>query len=257
MRRRYRCSCPRRETASSPPSAHADTERRSAPASPAAAAPTRGCASPRGILRRCGGRCRYRLRAACRRWCRRTVRRSALSASISCLMRWRTASAECASPPSDAAIAEVKKYFSSKMPRGVAMNLLAVTRETVDLCMPMASATVRRLSGRRCWTPWAKKRVLLAHDLGRDLEDGARPLVERAHQPGGVLQAVGEIGFFRRRCAPTSRPRHSRSGSTQHARQRVGVELDQPAAVRTGAHHARRAPPAAPAPSRRRDRASD
>ena len=54
------------------------------------------------------------------------------SASISCLMRWRTASAECASPPSAAAIAEVKKYFNSKIPRLVAMYLLAVTRETVD-----------------------------------------------------------------------------------------------------------------------------
>ena len=57
---------------------------------------------------------------------------SALSVSIICLIRCRTASAECASPPSAAAIAEVKKYFSSKMPRLVAMYLLAVTRDTVD-----------------------------------------------------------------------------------------------------------------------------
>ena len=41
----------------------------------------------------------------------------ALSASIKCLMRSRTASAECASPPSDDAIDEVKKYYNSKMPR--------------------------------------------------------------------------------------------------------------------------------------------
>src|ERR1700685_482112 len=54
------------------------------------------------------------------------------SASINCLMRWRTASAECASPPWEAAIAEVKKYLSSKMPRLVAMYLLAVTRDNVD-----------------------------------------------------------------------------------------------------------------------------
>ena len=82
---------------------------------------------------------------------------SGLSASINCLMRWRTASAEWASPPSAEAIDEVKKYFNSKMPRLVAMYLLAVTRETVDLCMEIASAMVLRLSGRRCWTPWAKK----------------------------------------------------------------------------------------------------
>jgi hypothetical protein len=81
----------------------------------------------------------------------------ALSASISCLMRCRTASAECASPPSEAAIEDVKKYFSSKMPRRVAMYLLAVTRDTVDSCMLIASATVFRLSGRRNWTPCAKK----------------------------------------------------------------------------------------------------
>jgi hypothetical protein len=37
------------------------------------------------------------------------------------------------------------------------MYLLAVTRETVDSCMLMASATVLRLSGRRCCTPLAKK----------------------------------------------------------------------------------------------------
>src|SRR5215207_8106893 len=41
-----------------------------------------------------------------------------------------------------------------------------------------------------------EERVLLAHDLARDLDDGARPLVERADQPGGILQAIGEIGFF-------------------------------------------------------------
>src|ERR1700680_3880125 len=82
---------------------------------------------------------------------------SGRSASISCLIRWRTASAECASPPSAAAIADVKKYLSSKMPRVVAMYLLAVTRETVDSCMAIASATVLRLSGRKCWTPCAKK----------------------------------------------------------------------------------------------------
>src|SRR6202049_3362431 len=78
------------------------------------------------------------------------------SASIKCLMRCRTASAECASPPWEAAIAEVKKYLNSKMPRLVAIYLLAVTRDTVDSCMLMASATVLRLSGRRCSTPRAK-----------------------------------------------------------------------------------------------------
>ncbi len=64
-------------------------------------------------------------------------------------MRWRTASAECASPPSVAAIAVVKKYFISNVPRGVAMYLFAVTRLTVLSCISTASAMSRRISGRR------------------------------------------------------------------------------------------------------------
>ena len=126
-------------------------------------------------------------------------------------MRWRTASAECASPPVADAIAEVKKYFSSKMPRLVAMYLLAVTRDTVDSCIAMASATVLRLSGRRCCDAVGEEAVLLAHDLVRDLEDGAGALIERAHQPGGVLQAIGEIGLVGVLASRSSTPRRSRA----------------------------------------------
>ena len=75
------------------------------------------------------------------------------SASMSSRMRWRTASEECASSPSDDAMAEVKKYFSSNTPRGVAIYLLEVTRLTVDSCIEMASATVFRLSGFRWAMP--------------------------------------------------------------------------------------------------------
>ena len=90
-------------------------------------------------------------------------------------------------------MAEVKKYFSSNMPRGVAMYLFEVTRLTVDSCMEMASATVCRLSGRRCWTPWREKAVLLAHDFLGDAQDRARPLVEALHQPVGGLQAFEQV----------------------------------------------------------------
>src|SRR5450631_4899644 len=83
--------------------------------------------------------------------------RAGSSASISCLMWCRTASAEWASPPSADAIEAVKKYFNSKLPRLVAMYLLAVTRDTVDSCIWIASATALRLSGRKCATPWVKK----------------------------------------------------------------------------------------------------
>src|SRR5580704_8233577 len=79
-----------------------------------------------------------------------------LSWSIICLTRNRTASAECAAPPSCAAIEAVKKYLSSKRPRGVAIYLLDVTLETVDSCTPTASAIVLRSSGRKHSTPCAK-----------------------------------------------------------------------------------------------------
>ena len=51
----------------------------------------------------------------------------------------------------------MKKNFISNTPRGVARYLFEVTRLTVDSCMPMASATVFRFSGRRCSTPKARK----------------------------------------------------------------------------------------------------
>ena len=47
------------------------------------------------------------------------------------------------------AMAAVKKYFSSNMPRGVAMNLFEVTRLTVLSCISMASAISRRTKGLR------------------------------------------------------------------------------------------------------------
>ena len=150
-------------------------------------------------------------------------------------MRSRTASAECASPPSDDAIDEVKKYFSSKMPRLVAMYLLAVTRDTVDSCMLMASATVLRLSGRRCCTPCTKKRVLLFDDLDRDLEDGLGALIERAHQPGRGLQILRQIGLGAVGLG-VLRELGVIALVDQHLRQGVGVELDDEAAVRAGAH---------------------
>ena len=46
-------------------------------------------------------------------------------------MRNRTASAECDSPPVRAGIDAVKKYFSSKRPRGDDMYMFEVTRETI------------------------------------------------------------------------------------------------------------------------------
>src|SRR5438477_286187 len=57
---------------------------------------------------------------------------SSCSFPMSSRIRSLTASAECASPPSTAWMDDVKKYFNSNRPRGVAMYLLEVTRESAD-----------------------------------------------------------------------------------------------------------------------------
>src|SRR6185295_8420639 len=48
---------------------------------------------------------------------------------------------------------EWKKNRISKSPRGVCMYLWFTTRLTVDSCMPMSSATSRRMRGRMCSKP--------------------------------------------------------------------------------------------------------
>jgi hypothetical protein len=68
-------------------------------------------------------------------------------------IRKRTASALCASPPLVPLIAVVKKYFNSKVPRGVAMYLFEVTLLTVLSCNSTAAAMSRRINGRRYPTP--------------------------------------------------------------------------------------------------------
>ncbi|MCY1173702.1 hypothetical protein D9M73_138750 [compost metagenome] len=69
-----------------------------------------------------------------------------LSAATSFLMIARMAVDEH-SPPSEVLTWLEKKYFNSKMPRGVCMNFCVVTREMVDSCMPTASAMSCRTSG--------------------------------------------------------------------------------------------------------------
>ena len=51
---------------------------------------------------------------------------------------------------------EEKKNFRGYTPRGVWATCSFVTRETVDSCMSMCSATSRRVRGRRCWIPFSK-----------------------------------------------------------------------------------------------------
>ena len=60
-------------------------------------------------------------------------------------------------PPASVASDEPKKYFSSKVPNGVAMYLAVVTREIVDSCRPSSSAISRSTSGFMAIAPCVKK----------------------------------------------------------------------------------------------------
>ena len=72
--------------------------------------------------------------------------------------------------------------------------------------------------------------ILLAHDLGRHLEDRLGALVEAARQPIGALQAIGQkvlLGLVLGVAGDIGEI----DLVDQDPRQRVGVELDRPAAV--------------------------
>jgi len=77
------------------------------------------------------------------------------SALTSCLIKARTAVLD-ALPPASVLSDEPKKYFSSKVPVGVAMYLAVVTREIVDSCSPSSSAISRSTSGFIAMAPWVK-----------------------------------------------------------------------------------------------------
>ena len=92
----------------------------------------------------------------------------------------------------------VKKYFISKTPRGVATYLFEVTRQTVDSCMSMASATSFRVIGLRCATPWTRKpscwRTISVATLRMVWARWSRLLVSQL----AVCEAIGEEGLFGR-----------------------------------------------------------
>ena len=66
-----------------------------------------------------------------------------------------------------------------------------------------------------------EKAVLLAHDLGRDLEDGPGALVEALDQPVGGLQAIGKKGLVGLVFAPLLR--HARVVGLVDENARQGV----------------------------------
>src|ERR1700722_1459661 len=80
----------------------------------------------------------------------------------------------------------------------------------------------------------SKKRILLADNLVGDFEDGPGALVEGANEPGGTLQALGEIGLV-----GVAAGRRGDLGVVtlidQNLGQRIGIEFYQPRTVRRGA----------------------
>ena len=101
-----------------------------------------------------------------------------------------------------------------------------------------------------------KKRILLAHDLVGDFEDGSSALIERTYEPRRALQTLGQIGFVGV-AARGGRNFRIVALVDQDLRQRVGVEFDEPARRPAPGARTRRARSAARPRSRRRDRVLD
>ncbi len=84
---------------------------------------------------------------------------SGAAGSSSLIIFWITSltvSDETSAPVAVVEKPVVKKNFIGKMPCGVCMYLLVVTRLIVDSCMPMSSATSLSTMGFRCEMPWSR-----------------------------------------------------------------------------------------------------
>jgi hypothetical protein len=112
------------------------------------------------------------------------------SAPTSCLISARIAVEEAA-PPVSVATWLPKKYFSSKMPRGVAMYFCVVTRETVDSC---SRALGDLAQGER-----PHRHLAVLEELALAVDDGLRDPLDRVEallhvldQPLRFLQLAGQ-----------------------------------------------------------------
>ena len=155
---------------------------------------------------------------------------SAGSPSIRPRMRKRTASAECASPPPEAGIAEVKKIF--QLEQAARRRDVFVAGDAADraLVHPDRVGDVAQDQRPQRLHALAKEAVLLAHDLGRDLEDRRGALVQRFDQPVRRLEPLGQI-FPLGLAADAAADPGVIAVVDQNPRQRLGVQLDDPAAL--------------------------
>ena len=106
-----------------------------------------------------------------------------------------------------------------------------VTRLTVDSCIPIASATSRKVIGFIADTPLSKKPCCRFTISRHDLDDRSRALVERLHQPARACQALAQPGA--RRLVLRAGPEFLIVAAVdQHARKRRLIELDRIAVAR-------------------------
>src|SRR5258706_7585629 len=131
----------------------------------------------------------------------------ASSAATSCLISARIAVDEAA-PPASVATWLPKKYFNSKVPRGVAMDFCVVTREMVLSCRLSVSAISRRTRGRMATSPCSRKwrwRSTIACDTRRMVSKrcctfliSQRASCSCEDTPGAPLRAPAASSAYRR-----------------------------------------------------------
>ena len=108
-------------------------------------------------------------------------------------------------------MAVVKKYFSSWMPRGVAMYLLRGDAADGALVHFDRGGDIAQDERAQMADAEAEEAVLLADDFGRHLQDGLRALLQRLDQPVGGLQLLGQEGAILAAHAGSAPGRKSRS----------------------------------------------
>ena len=143
-----------------------------------------------------------------------------------------------------------EEIFELEQPARAAEIFVRVTRLTVDSCIPIASATCAQRQRPQMRDAVEEERLLLLHDLGRDLDDRALALVERLDQPVGAGEHSDSQAFDALSCGPR-RQLDIIAAVDQQARQGRGVDLDRPAGLRAARRRGRASPPASRSPPKR------
>jgi hypothetical protein len=100
--------------------------------------------------------------------------------------------------PSSAGTWLEKKKRNSNTPRGVCRYFPVVTRDIVDSCISMASATSFRIIGCMDSSPRSRKVLLALDDGARDSQHGVVADLEAAQQPARLLQLRAQHRVVRR-----------------------------------------------------------